>query len=600
MMAPQFLCNGKCALSVSANMSSWPTLIERPNQAKPAATTPATQVGEASATWQASAPLLTRLLAARGIAAGELDVSLQNLPDPSGLVPAAAVELLLRYRERPIVVVADYDVDGASACAVMVRGLRLLGFTQLDYLVPDRFADGYGLTPAMVERAHQCGAQLIITVDNGIASLAGADAAKALGIELLVTDHHLPGEQLPAAAAIVNPRLVPNFKATELAGVGVAFYLLIALRQTLRANNDDRAGANLASLLDLVALGTVADVVVLDTSNRILVEQGLRRMRAGKCCAGVEALVNVAGRELTRLCSADMGFALGPRLNAAGRLADMTHGIQCLLTDDVVMAQQLAEELDAINRDRRLIETGMQREAETQLSRLKLARQLPPVLSLYSADWHEGVVGLLASRVKDKVHRPVFAFADSQHKGMLKGSGRSIAGLHLRDALAEVAAQAPGLIEKFGGHSMAAGLSMAKTALPEFRQRLEQVVNRHLTADMLAQRVVIDGSLEQAELSLANAEQLTLGAPWGQGFPAPLFHGYFELLSNRLVGEKHLKLTLGLPATNGVIDAIHFKADLSVWPQTDCRRIEAVYSLESNFFRNRVSPQLRIDYLRPA
>lgn len=557
-------------------------------------------VADVPGNWQAAAvsPLLKRLLTSRGVAPDELDFSLKGLPDPSGLVPPAAIELLLASRKRRVLVVADYDADGATACSVMVKGLRLLGFQQVSYLVPDRFEDGYGLTPALVARARTINAEVIVTVDNGIASLEGVAAANAAGIEVLVTDHHLPGEQLPPAAAIVNPRLVPEFAATELAGVGVAFYVLLALRRAFRQQADVAGQAALAELLDLVALGTVADVVQLDRYNRILVEQGLRRMRAGACCEGIKALAVVAKREQGRLCSADMGFALGPRLNAAGRLADMTHGIECLLADDAISAQQLAEELDAINRDRRHIETGMQREAERQLATLNLEGKLPPVLSLYSADWHEGVVGLLASRVKERTHRPVFAFADSQQSGMLKGSGRSIQGVHLRDALAEVDAQAPGLIPKFGGHAMAAGLSLASANLPRFRTLLAQVMARKLTPELLERRLLVDGRLADQELTLDNAETLTM-TPWGQGFPAPLFYGEFELIQQRLVAEKHLKLTLGLPATSGIIDAIHFNADLDTWPATGCTRVEGVYRLESNSFRGRVSPQLLFEHLRP-
>lgn len=558
-------------------------------------------VADARGHWRTAtlSPLLVRLLASRGVAPDELDFSLKGLPDPAELVPVAAIDLLLAARQRRVLVVADYDADGATACAVMVKGLRLLGFSCVDYLVPDRFADGYGLTPPLVERARAGGAELIITVDNGIASLAGVAAANAAGIAVLVTDHHLPGEQLPPAAAIVNPRLVPTFAATELAGVGVAFYVLLALRRALRERGDAAGHAALVELLDLVALGTVADVVKLDRCNRILVEQGLRRMRAGVCCEGIKALAVVARREQGRLCSADMGFALGPRLNAAGRLADMTHGIECLLAPDAMRAQQLAEELDAINRDRRQIESGMQREAERQLATLNLDDgNLPAVFSLYSSAWHEGVVGLLASRVKERTQRPVFAFADSQQPGMLKGSGRSIQGVHLRDALAEVNAMAPGLVPKFGGHAMAAGLSLAAVDLPRFRELLARVVARKLTPELLERRLLVDGRLAAQELTLDNAEILTM-TPWGQGFPAPLFYGEFELIQQRLVAEKHLKLTLGLPTTSGIIDGIHFNADLDTWPAPECRRVEGVYRLETNSFRGRVSPQLLFEYLRP-
>lgn len=572
-------------------MAGWPLIVERQAPAT------AKGVAEAGAAWPGD--LLTRLLAARGADKNSLDFSLSKLPDPAALVPAAATELLLASRAKRILIVADYDADGATACAVMVRGLRLLGFGQVDFLVPDRFVDGYGLTPALVARAMEAGAELIITVDNGIASLDGVAAAREAGLPVLVTDHHLPGVTLPDCV-IVNPRLVPDFAAAELAGVGVAFYVLLALRRALREQNDVAGQVNLAQLLDLVALGTVADVVKLDACNRLLVEQGLRRLRAGKGCAGLQALIRVAKREASRLVAADLGFALGPRLNAAGRLADMRHGIDCLLAEDEVSAGQLAEELDAINRDRRLIETGMQQEAEKQLARLDLKGELPCVLSLYSGDWHEGVVGLLASRIKEKCQRPVFAFADSQQDGLVKGSGRSLAGIHLRDVLAEVATLAPDLLDKFGGHAMAAGLTLARDKLPRLRELLVQVVARQMTPELLTHKVVVDGRLDEQELTVTHAEQLSFAMPWGQGFPAPLFHGEFEVLSQKLVAEKHLKLTLGLPATHGIIDAIHFNADLSVWPQAGCKRIEAIYRLESNSFRGQLSAQLLLEHIRPV
>lgn len=572
-------------------MSVWPLIVAR-------TPTPAA-VADTPGTWPAqTSVLLSRLLAARGAGQDCLDFSLAKLPDPAQLVPPAAIELLLAARNKRVLIVADYDADGATACAVMVKGLRLLGFAWVDFLVPDRFADGYGLTPVLVARAQEAGAELLITVDNGVASLDGVAAAKACGMAVLVTDHHLPGARLPDCV-IVNPRLKPDFAATELAGVGVAFYVLMALRRALREQGDAASDANLAVLLDLVALGTVADVVQLDATNRLLVEQGLRRLRAGHGCAGIRALVTVARRDAARLVAADLGFAIGPRLNAAGRLADMRHGIECLLAEDEVDAQQLAEELDAINRDRRLIETGMQQEAERQLARLDLKGDLPPVLCLYSPDWHEGVVGLLASRIKEKCQRPVFAFADSQQPGLIKGSGRSIAGIHLRDLLVEVATLAPDLLDKFGGHAMAAGLTLTKDGLARLRALLEQVTARQMTPELLTRKVLIDGQLSEQELSLAQAEQLTFGMPWGQGFPAPLFHGEFELLAQKLVAEKHLKLTLGLPQMASVIDAIHFNADLSVWPSHGCQRIEALYRLESNSFRGQLSAQLLLEHVRP-
>lgn len=566
---------------------SWPQIHHRPQ------TTPA---------WKDVPPLLARLLAARGADADSLDFSLAQLPSPTGLVPDEAIKLLQNCRasNSRILVVADYDADGATACSVMVKGLKLLGFNQVEFLVPDRFVYGYGLTPAIVEEGLSYKPDLIVTVDNGISSVEGVAAARQAGIDVLVTDHHLPGKTLPQDCVIVNPRLCPDFAAAELAGVGVAFYVLLALRAAMRQQGDPAANTNLAQLLDLVALGTVADVVVLDHCNRILVEQGLRRMRAGQCSAGIAALAKLAKREMTRLKAADLGFAVGPRLNAAGRLADMRHGIECLLAGDAVMATQLAEELDAINRDRRHIETDMLGVAHEQLAKLRQQGPLPTILCLYSPDWHEGVVGLLASRVKELCHRPVVAFANSQESGFLKGSCRSIKGLHIRDALAELAANQPGLLSKFGGHAMAAGLSLSVDKLDEFRDGLQSIVSRQLTQDDLTARVTLDGELAENELTLANAELLDFGMPWGQGFPAPLFHGQFEVLNHRIVGEKHVKLTLGLPSTNGVLDGICFNVDRAVWPIANLTQIEGIYRLESNAFRGQVNPQLLFEEIRPV
>lgn len=553
--------------------------------------------------WEAVPPLLARILAARGITAEEeLALTLDGLPSPeglSGLAEAVPVLLQARAEGKKVVVIGDYDADGATATALMVRGLALLGFAQPGFLVPDRFEYGYGLTPAIVELAQrEAQPDLIITVDNGIASLDGVAAANAAGIPVIITDHHLPGEQLPDAAAILNPRLCPDFAAPNLAGVGVAFYLLIALRKALREAGDAAGGSDIASLLDLVALGTVADVVTLDQPNRILVEQGLRRIRAGQCCPGITAILHRANRDPARLVSQDLGFAVGPRLNAAGRLSDMTHGILALLTDDPVRAQQYAEELDSINRERRQIEQGMREAAMAELQRLEQKGELPDALCLFDPGWHEGVVGILASRVKEQAHRPVIAFAPAREPGVVKGSGRSIAGLHLRDALDAVATRHPGLLDKFGGHAMAAGLTLARDKLEIFQQAFVEAVSDALLPGALSPVVETDGALADAELSLRTAELLSRAQPWGQGFPAPLFDGEFEVLDSRIVGEHHLKLTLGLPETSSVIDAIRFRAPVEQWPP-GCKRVRGIYQLSINEFRGRRSAQLIFEHLVP-
>ena len=553
--------------------------------------------------WMDMPPLLARILAARGVSSvKELSLGLADLPHPdtfTALVDGVQLLLDARAAHRRICVVGDYDADGATATAVMVRGLSLLGFDHVSFLVPDRFTYGYGLSPAIVElAAEQCAPDLIITVDNGIASIDGVAAANARGIEVLITDHHLPGAQLPAAAGIINPRL-PNsgFDAENLAGVGVAFYLLMGLQAALREQNF-KPSASVSSLLDLVALGTVADVVVLDGANRILVEQGLRRLRAGKGSPGVSALLRVAGRDPARVVAADMGFAAGPRLNAAGRLADMTLGIQCLLADSAAEADLLAEQLDSINRERRQIEQGMRDAAATEVTRLQAMASVPAGVCINGDDWHEGVVGILASRIKDALYRPVIAFAPAQRAGELKGSGRSIPGVHLRDVLDAVATANPGLLNKFGGHAMAAGLTLERHQLPVFREAFAEAVSAQLSPALMEKCVETDGPLTDADISLHNAEMLNHRFPWGQGFPAPCFDGDFEVLSHRVVGERHLKLTLGLPDTRGVVDGIFFNAPVADLPR-QMSRVRGVYRLEVNEFRGQRQPQLLFDYLQP-
>jgi len=503
-------------------------------------------------------PLLARLLAARGVGtAEELDTSPARLLPPSAMQGAAEAGRLLAdaiAAGRRIVVVADYDCDGATACAVALRGLRLLGAASVGYVVPDRAVHGYGLTPAIVDLARPLRPELLLTVDNGIASLEGVAHAKALGLDVLVTDHHLPRVDdgavvLPAADVIVNPNQPGcGFPSKAIAGVGVMFYVLLATRAEQRARGLYAAGAEprLDALLDLVALGTVADVVKLDANNRRLVALGLKRIRAGRMQPGVAALFRVAGREPARAAGFDFGFALGPRINAAGRLADMTLGIECLLTDDTARAQELAQQLDAINRERREVEGGMRERAEEALALLaETAATPPPALALFDEGFHEGVVGIVAGRVKERLHRPTFVFARGAD-GRLKGSGRSIPGFHLRDALDLVAKRDPGLLARFGGHAMAAGCTLAyadAAAVARFGALLEGVAREWLDAATLTRTLRTDGPLD---LQWFNAETVALldEQVWGQGFEPPLFCDTVQVLQQRLVGEKHLKLRL--------------------------------------------------------
>jgi len=499
-------------------------------------------------------PLLARLYAARGVSsAAELDDGLAQLLPPDRLQGAQAAAVLLAdaiAAGRRICIVADYDCDGATACAVGLRGLRLLGATQLDYLVPDRVIDGYGLTPPIAERVAARGAELLITVDNGIASVEGVARARALGLQVLVTDHHLPGGALPPADGIVNPNQPGcGFESKALAGVGVMFYVLLALRAELRARGRFSAATQprLDSLLPLVALGTVADVVPLDANNRRLVAQGLRRIRAGQMPVGLAALFAVAGRATPRAGSFDFGFALGPRINAAGRLADMTLGIELLLTDDAARAAELAATLDAINRERREIEGGM-REQAMQIAEglIDVTQEPPPALAVFDPDFHEGVVGIVAARLKDRWHRPAFVFAASGAPGReheLKGSGRSIAGFHLRDALDLVAKRHPGVLLRFGGHAMAAGCTIDEHQFDTFERALQQVATEWLDAATLTRRLHTDGALPP-EYRRPDVVDLLHDAVWGQGFAPPVFSEELEIVGQRLVGEKHLALKL--------------------------------------------------------
>lgn len=549
-------------------------------------------------------PLLRRLYASRGVrSARDLERSVKGmLPWQQLSGVEKAVEILYNaFREGTrIIVVGDFDADGATSTALSVLGMRSLGCDNISYLVPNRFEDGYGLSPEVVDQAHARGAQLIVTVDNGISSHAGVDHARALGIPVVVTDHHLPGETLPAAEAIINPNLTDcDFPSKSLAGVGVAFYLMLALRTFLRDKGwfDERgiAPPNLADLLDLVALGTVADVVPLDANNRILTWQGLSRIRAGKCRPGIKALLEVSNRDAQKLAASDLGFALGPRLNAAGRLDDMSVGVALLLCDNIGEARVLANELDALNQTRKEIEQGMQAEALTLCEKLERSREtLPGGLAMYHPEWHQGVVGILASRIKERFHRPVIAFAPAGD-GTLKGSGRSIQGLHMRDALERLDSLHPGLMIKFGGHAMAAGLSLEEAKFDLFQQRFGELVTEWLDPSLLQGEVVSDGPLSAAEMTMEVAQLLRDAGPWGQMFPEPLFDGRFRLLQQRLVGERHLKVMVEPVGGGPLLDGIAFNVDTACWPDNGVREVELAYKLDINEFRGNRSLQLIID-----
>ncbi|MEY5075903.1 single-stranded-DNA-specific exonuclease RecJ, partial [Salmonella enterica subsp. enterica serovar Corvallis] len=546
-------------------------------------------------------PLLRRLYASRGVrSARELERSVKGMlpwQQLSGI--DNAVEILYNaFREGTrIIVVGDFDADGATSTALSVLGMRALGCDNISYLVPNRFEDGYGLSPEVVDQAKARGAQLIVTVDNGISSHAGVAHAKTLGIPVIVTDHHLPGDTLPDAEAIINPNLRDcEFPSKSLAGVGVAFYLMLALRTFLRDKGwfDERniAPPNLAELLDLVALGTVADVVPLDANNRILTWQGLSRIRAGKCRPGIKALLEISNRDPQQLAASDLGFALGPRLNAAGRLDDMSVGVALLLCDNLGEARVLASELDALNQTRKEIEQGMQAEALILCEKLERSSEtLPGGLAMYHPEWHQGVVGILASRIKERFHRPVIAFAPAGD-GTLKGSGRSIQGLHMRDALERLDTLYPDLMIKFGGHAMAAGLSLEEHKFEQFQQRFGELVTEWLDPALLQGEVISDGPLSAAEMSMEVAQLLRDAGPWGQMFPEPLFDGRFRLLQQRLVGERHLKVMVEPVGGGPLLDGIAFNIDTTCWPDNGVREVELAYKLDINEFRGNRSLQI--------
>ncbi|MGB2179625.1 MAG: single-stranded-DNA-specific exonuclease RecJ [Porticoccaceae bacterium] len=555
-------------------------------------------------------PFLQKIFQSRGLFSdSDLNLNLTQLPSPDkllGLDTAVGHLVGALEMQKKILIVGDFDADGATSSALMMLALRAMGFESVDFLVPNRFDYGYGLTPEIVELAQQKTPDIIITVDNGISSVDGVSCANKLGIKVIITDHHLPGKVLPDAAAIINPNQPDcEFPCKNLAGVAVAFYLLSALRAKLRTNQwfekNSLPVPNMANYLDLVALGTVADVVPLDQVNRVLVNQGLLRIRSGLARPGILALLRIAGKDHSRIVASDMGFAVGPRLNAAGRLDDISRGIQCLLTDDPAQALELAQELEQLNQDRKAIEQGMQQEALKIVDDLPLdgQQELPAALCLYQADWHQGVVGLLASRIKEKFHRPVAVFANDK-EGILKGSVRSIPGLHIRDALDAVATQNPGLITKFGGHAMAAGLSLEKSSLKAFEQALQQQVMDTIEPDDLEATLKTDGELAACLMTKQSAETIRDAGPWGQSFPEPSFQGIFTLKSQRIVGERHLKVVLApVDDESQQLDGIYFNIDIDQWPTT-ITTVQCVYRLDINEFRGRETLQLLIQYMAPV
>lgn len=534
-------------------------------------------------------PLLARLFAARGVkSAQELEVSVNQIIPPNQLTHNMEMAKLLAdaiAEKKNILIVGDYDADGATATAVAVKGLLSMG-AQVDFLVPNRFEYGYGLTPKIVQLAATLKPDVIVTVDNGIASVDGVAEANKLGMQVMITDHHLPGDTTPEAACIVNPNQHGcDFPSKNLAGVGVMFYVLLALRAELRSRDAfaESQEPNLSELLDLVALGTVADLVKLDANNRILVEQGLRRIRAGACCAGISALLKVAGRSQEQVNAQDLGFYVGPRLNAAGRLDDMRLGIQCLLSGSDAEALEIAQSLHDLNAERRSIESSMQDEALASLENITVGDQYS--ISLFEPSWHQGVVGILASRIKEQYHRPVIAFAEVGD-GLLKGSGRSIAGLHLRDALDMVTKRDPSLVITFGGHAMAAGLSIDQDKFVAFQQAFESVVRELLAPTDLQAIIETDGGFDAKEMTLLNA-QLLAGQVWGQGFPQPLFSDTFSVINQRIVGSKHLKLLLEKQGKR--FDAIYFGQTESLPEQ-----IDTAYQLQVNTYNGMQTVQLQL------
>ncbi len=546
------------------------------------------------AAWAGVDPVLARIYSARGISkAADLDYALQGLAPVGSLDGIAeAVALLLEYADKRITIIGDFDADGATSTALVIRCLREFGISNVDYLVPNRFKFGYGLTPEIVAVAAQRTPDLLITVDNGVSSIEGVDEAHRLGMKVLVTDHHLPGKKLPAADAMVNPNLNNNeFASPNLAGVGVAFYLMAALGRELESRGNTGFARIPAKYLDLVALGTVADVVRLDKNNRILVQQGINRIRAGQAVAGIQALFNQAGRSMTRAVSTDLGFVVGPRLNAAGRLEDMSVGIECLLTDDLAIAAQFASTLDEINRQRKDIEAKMRQEAFAYVDAMD-GRNLPHCVCLFDADWHQGVVGLIASRVRERCDRPVIAFA-REDDGILKGSARSVSGVHIRDLLEAVSTAEPGLIIRFGGHAMAAGLNLEESNFALFADcAAKKLAELYPDADFSG-AILTDGDLPANAINLNFARSLREAGPWGAGFPEPVFSGDFHVDEQRTVGENHLKLKVRPASGGNAVDAIAFNQAGPALRGV----VQLTYRLDVNEFRGFESPQLIVDQI---
>jgi len=541
-------------------------------------------------------PLHARLYAVRGVAtAEELDYALARIAPVGALENIdAAAELVIAHRGRKIVVIGDFDVDGATSTALVLRCLKEFGFSDVDYLVPNRFDFGYGLTPEIVDVAAGMEPALLITVDNGVSSIAGVARANQHGIKVLVTDHHLPGNDLPEAAVIVNPNLAGStFPSRNLAGVGVAFYLMARVGRMLEEQGNSGAARVPARYLDLVALGTVADVVPLDHNNRILVQQGLARIRAGHAVAGIKALLGQAGRQPSRCISTDLGFVVGPRINASGRLEDIAVGIRCLLTDDMTVAGNLAQQLDAINHERRDIEATMRDQAFAFVDKLG-AKHWPSCVCVYQHDWHQGVVGLIAARVRERCHRPVIAFA-REDETTLKGSARSIPGVHIRDLLEAVDTVRPGLIGKFGGHAMAAGLSLPTAGYEEFQEAVAGQMNRLYPDADFSGAIVTDGVLPADAINLDFARSLRVAGPWGSGFPEPLWRGDFAVVEQRTVGEHHLKLRVRPAAGGNIVDAIAFGQAGPTYRGT----VQLAFRLDVNEYRGRETAQLVVEQIAP-
>lgn len=551
-------------------------------------------------------PVLKRIYQARGVTSqDQLEYALQKLHPfqlLSHIEDAATLLADALASQKRIVIVGDYDTDGATSTTLAVQALRAFGGQHVDFLVPNRFEFGYGLTPEIVALAKEKKAEVLVTVDNGIVSFEGVHAAKAAGMQVLITDHHLAADQLPNADAIVNPNQPGDtFPSKVLAGVGVIFYVMLALRATLRANHwfqsQSIAEPNMARFLDLVALGTVADVVPLDHNNRILVDQGMKRIRAGECGWGIKALITVSGKDCRQFSTNDLGFMVAPRLNAAGRLDDMSIGVACLLSNNAVQSRLLAQQLDQLNEERKRIESDMRDQAMASLKKIVLSEAgLPLGLCLYDASWHQGIIGILAARVKERYHRPVIAFAKAED-GSLKGSARSIPGVHIRDVLESVTKIAPGVIDKFGGHAMAAGLSLPLKKRSAFEAAFLQALDQHLTPDVLENTLLTDGHLEVSDLSMPFASILKNAGPWGQAFPEPVFDGEFLLLDQRLVGKNHLKMVLQSEGGDP-IDAIAFNIDLEKWPNQRCEKIQVAYQLDINEFRGMRQVQLIVKWLK--